>query len=185
MIGASASMVFDADRGVGRDRAVAPRVTVLALSLLCATAMLLDGCCVAIEVRLKNDSGHDVRVYSAHTEKTRVVRAGATEDLPHGSGALTITSSDGAVWNYADVQLVEGVCPDWCARYSFWRTLCGGGGLAWTLSLDRDGALFVVPPDGSKRTNARALQPRGFPLRPTPADVPMDGGRPDGAEGGT
>jgi hypothetical protein len=74
--------------------------------LLAALAILLVGC-VACELRITNQTGGAIQFYTGHTRETVQIPAGATKAIPHTAGQLSITSQQGKVWKYDNVDITE------------------------------------------------------------------------------
>jgi len=131
--------------------------------LLGLVIALTNGCCLHTSFRLKNESGEAVYVYSAHTRKTNEVSKNAAENIPHTCGAVSIKTESGKNWSYPDIDVLA---PDtrWLkhGRRGFFTP-----SVTLNLLLERDGRLFLLPPDGGRENYHRASQPVGFPLCPT------------------
>lgn len=126
----------------------------------------MTGCSLHTSVLLRNESGQTVRVYSAHTKQTHVIENGSSKDIPHTLGAFSITTSAGTVWDYSDVSIPS---LDQTKHLRHGRKGPFTPSVTLRLLLQKDGSLYFLPPDAAQETNYLALQPPGFPLRPTQA----------------
>lgn len=133
---------------------------VLAFGLL---TCLVSACCLHTSLLLRNESGQKISVYSSHTKQTHVINDHSTGDIPHTMGELSITSSTGIVWTYQEVSVPS---LDQAKYLKHGRKGLFAPSVTLKLLLQRDGALYYLPPDASQETNYLILQPSGFPLYP-------------------
>lgn len=75
----------------------------IATVILAAFTLLLAGC-VATDLRVTNQTGTGIYIYSGHTKKIATIAAGATVTVPHTSGRVIVITQRDEVWEYDDVQ---------------------------------------------------------------------------------
>ena len=68
-------------------------------------ALLLTGC-VHTELRVDNQTGTGIYVYSGHTKQITAIPLGATAAVPHSSGRIIVLTQRDDVWEYDDVTSV-------------------------------------------------------------------------------
>lgn len=114
----------------------------VATVIFVAFALLLTGC-VATDLRVTNQTGTGIHIYSGHTKKIATIAAGATATVPHTSGRVIIITQRDEVWEYDDVQsLVD------AATRSYKR-------VSLHVEIESDGSITL--PSGTKLTPTRRL----------------------------
>jgi hypothetical protein len=78
---------------------------VLTLIAVLAFSFLQPGC-VNTELRVDNQTGTGLQVYSGHTKQVTSIPAGAVVAVPHSSGRMIIISHRDQVWEYDEVTTV-------------------------------------------------------------------------------
>ncbi|MGI6494684.1 MAG: hypothetical protein ACOX5G_01090 [Kiritimatiellia bacterium] len=142
----------------------------LASAFLLALVMCYTmGCALHTSVLLRNESGQRVRVYSAHTGQTHMIKNKSREDIPHTCGEISITTDTGTIWNYADVSFFS---LDQTKHLQHGRKGLFMPKVTLRLLLEKDGSLHFLPPDATQGAKHLVPQPPGFPLRPTTANIP-------------
>jgi hypothetical protein len=76
--------------------------------LFFSTLLLLFTGCVDTELRISNQTGTGIHVYSGHTKNITTIRAGATGVVPHTSGTIIVITQKDEIWEYMDVSTVVG-----------------------------------------------------------------------------
>jgi hypothetical protein len=73
------------------------KTTLIAASIF--ITITLTGCYIT-GMELENQTGKTIQVYSDHTKTTTVIGNGKTKEFPHSTGLVTISTTNGLVWNY-------------------------------------------------------------------------------------
>ena len=71
--------------------------------------LLLNGCCVATELKVTNRTGRSIQFYTGHTQKTVQISADATATIPHTMGRIIVTTPQGVVWKYDGLDVPDPV----------------------------------------------------------------------------
>jgi hypothetical protein len=128
--------------------------------------MMLGGCAWMERVRIRNATGKQVSVTSAHTQKTVRIPNQEAAIIPHSRGDITVVTPNGKTWVYHNVapQDLAGT-PFACKqRYFFFGYQDGyffRGATTANLLLKDDGRLYAV-----------LEQPKGFPIKPEESPGP-------------
>src|SRR5688500_11131174 len=110
--------------------------------IFAAFALLLTGC-VATDLRVTNQTGTGIYIYSGHTKKIATIAAGGTVKVPHTSGRVIVITQRDEVWEFDDVQsLVDE------ATRNYKR-------LSLHVEIESDGSITL--PSGRKLTPTRRL----------------------------
>jgi hypothetical protein len=77
----------------------------LTIFMLASLVPLLTGC-VDTELRISNQTGTGIYVYSGHTKRITTIPAGATGVVPHTAGKIIIITQQDEIWEFADVNVL-------------------------------------------------------------------------------
>lgn len=127
------------------------------LSFVC-----MAGCSVTTQLRIKNETGQDVAIMSAHTGQTVSIRNGATKLIPHTAGNITVMQADGESWLYENLSPLQFKGTPYAI---FTRNLYGSS-IIVDLFLANDGRMYAVSANSKDFALQKARQPAGFPLIP-------------------
>ena len=133
-------------------------------------ALSVSGCYIT-GMKLENQTGSTIHVYSHHTKTTTVIPSDRMKEFPHSSGLVTISVTNGPVWHYPTFSWFS----DRAERevYVKRHPILYKGTRGFLV--ETNGEVFALQPAflGWKRKNFRNTQPDGFPLKPqTDKDLP-------------
>jgi hypothetical protein len=154
-------------------RLASTKHTLLAFAAL-ATGTLFatpGECAVLTQFRIINRTAAEVSVTSAHTKKTVQIPSQQAVFVPHSRGDITVTLPGGKTWVYKDLSPQALLGTPFLAKkqYLFFGFQDGyifRASLTVTLLLNKDGRLYVVPPDAKDVDVDKLREPKGFPVRP-------------------
>jgi hypothetical protein len=135
---------------------------------ICKTLALV-GClmasgCYITDMVLENRTGSAITVCSSHTKATVTIPARKTEHLPHSSGSITVSVTNGPTWEYTSLSWFD----DRLAREQYMKKhpILYKGTRAFLI--DTNGAIFALQSAfiGWRHRDFRETQPTGYPLRP-------------------
>ena len=74
--------------------------------MLASLVLLFTGC-VDTELRISNQTGTGIYVYSGHTKEITTIPAGTTGVVPHTAGKMIIITQRDEIWEYTDVSVLS------------------------------------------------------------------------------
>jgi hypothetical protein len=138
------------------------------IRLICKTLALV-GClmasgCYITNMTLENRTGSTITVFSSHTKVTVTIPARRTEHLPHSSGPITVSVTNGPTWDYTSLSWFDDRLDR--AHYMKSHPILYKGTRAFLI--DTNGAIFALQSAfiGWDHSAFRETQPDCYPLRP-------------------
>jgi len=149
---------------------------ITALVAIVLPLTMLGGCAWMERLQIKNASGKDIAVTSAHTGRTIRIPNREAAFVPHSSGDLTVTTRDGRTWTYRNLapRDLEGTQCATKRRYLFFgyqEGYCFRGATTAYVVLKQDGRMYAVPPNLQDTDIEKLEQPKGFPRKPVEVEA--------------
>ena len=125
--------------------------------------LMFCGCSVHTYIKLKNNTGERIHVFSSHTKKTIIIEANEEKQVDHTIGAITIKTDGGKEWEYDDVAVPDMRNEEYLdkGRKSFFIPT-----LHIRLFIEPNGYLYIMKKDENDVGKSIQKQPDGYPIKP-------------------
>jgi hypothetical protein len=146
-------------------------VCVVSLLFLGAGLAMIGGGTHLTRFRIRNATGMEIAVTSAHTHKTVRVSGQKAALVPHTRGDITVTLPNGKTWVYKNLSPLDlkGTAFILKREYLFFGYEDGyivRGSSTVDLLLNKDGRLYAIPPGVEDADVQKLEEPKGFPRTP-------------------
>ena len=144
------------------EKEIRHKLKIKSYAALLLFVLFLSGCQLTTTVFIKNKSGQDIDITSSNTGNTVNIRNDETKEILHGYGTFVIKTSDGNIWNYDVLSVME--VKD--KKYRYYKKKLFGATLHIYLLINQNGEICILPLKDKKLDVCPLVQPQNYPLKP-------------------